>query len=146
MPAVKEPEGMNPGLVDFSEGVDDESVSKSCTPSKARTGYSYGNAFWSINVGPLHLISLNCYSVADSNSHQYNWLVDDLYGVNRSTTPFVVVVEHCPWYSSSKVHYNEWQAAEMREALESVLNEFKVDLVLAGHVHACKDFLIIYFK
>jgi len=57
-------------------------------------------------------------------------------GVNRSATPWVVVIVHCPWYNTQKNHYQEWHTIEMQENLEPVLMAHGVNLVLAGHVHA----------
>jgi len=79
---------------------------------------------------------------------QINWLIKDLRSVNRKKTPWVIVGQcfpfnpcrsfsltcvlagHRPSYISSE------NCPECLQAFESTLNQFSVDLVLAGHVHA----------
>ena len=38
--------------------------------------------------------------------------------MNRSATPFVVVANHCPFYSTNEEHYEEWHTRKMKESLE----------------------------
>ncbi len=66
-------------------------------------------------------------------SYQFKWLVRDLSNVDRQVTPFVILYAHRPMYCSND---NHGSSLEFREAIEPVLNEFKVDLFLYGHVHA----------
>jgi hypothetical protein len=71
-----------------------------------------------------------------SGSPQYEWLVKDLQKVDRTLTPWVIAVLHSPWYNSNKAHHNEGEEVGMRAAMERIFFNSKVDLVLAGHVHA----------
>ena len=108
----------------------------SCTPSVFQSEYDFGNSFYSFDTAGVHVINLNPYSVTNATSPQMAWLLDDLSTVDRSITPWVIVMMHCPWYNSNKAHYEEWQTVTMRESMEEVLYEHGVNMVLSGHVHA----------
>ena len=54
--------------------------------------------------------------------------------VNRGVTPWVIVQMHAPWYSSYLGHFKEVEC--MHETYEPLLLEYKVDIVINGHVHA----------
>jgi acid phosphatase type 7 len=54
--------------------------------------------------------------------------------VNRSETPWLIVLMHAPWYNSYNYHYMEGET--MRVMYEPWFVKYKVDLVFAGHVHA----------
>ena len=62
------------------------------------------------------------------------WLVRDLASVDRSKTPWVIVMFHVPWYNSNQGHYKE--AERHRWGLEKVLYDAGVDVILNGHVHS----------
>ena len=65
---------------------------------------------------------------------QYEWLEAELPKVNRSETPWLIVLMHSPWYNSYNYHYMEGET--MRVMYESWFVQYKVDVVFAGHVHA----------
>ncbi|CAN1255823.1 Purple acid phosphatase 2 [Linum perenne] len=65
---------------------------------------------------------------------QYQWLEAELPKVNRTETPWLIVMVHSPWYNSYNYHYMEGET--MRVMYEPWLVDAKVDLVLSGHVHA----------
>ncbi|CAL5377121.1 unnamed protein product [Camellia sinensis] len=54
--------------------------------------------------------------------------------VNRSETPWLIVLMHSPWYNSNKYYYIEGET--VRVMLEPWFVHYKVDVVFAGHVHA----------
>ncbi|XP_012842811.1 PREDICTED: purple acid phosphatase 2-like [Erythranthe guttata] len=64
----------------------------------------------------------------------YKWLTNELTRVDRTETPWLIVVMHCPMYSSYVHHYMEGET--MRVMYEQWFVEYKVDVVFAGHVHA----------
>jgi len=66
----------------------------------------------------------------------YNWLVEDLNSIDRSITPWVVLNMHCPFYNSNTAHQGEKQTALIAEYYEDLFFDHKVNVVLAGHVHA----------
>jgi hypothetical protein len=107
-----------------------------CASSVFQTEYNYGNSFYSFDAASAHVIYLNPYSVSNSTSVQYQWLLKDLASVDRSVTPWVVVVMHCPWYNSNQAHFGELQAVMMRDSMEALLYENHVNVVFGGHVHA----------
>jgi 3',5'-cyclic AMP phosphodiesterase CpdA len=65
---------------------------------------------------------------------QYKWLEQELPKVNRSETPWLIVLMHSPWYNSYNYHYMEGET--MRVMYEPWFVQYKVDVVFAGHVHA----------
>lgn len=77
-----------------------------------------GNSFFSFSAGLVHVIYLNPYTPTDPSSRQYQWLSQDLSALDRSLTPWVLVLTHCPLYSSNAVHYAEVQTIRMRAHME----------------------------
>ncbi|KAJ0010299.1 hypothetical protein Pint_34769 [Pistacia integerrima] len=65
---------------------------------------------------------------------QYMWLKQELPNVNRSETPWLIVIMHASFYNSYNVHYMEGET--MRVVYEPWFVKYKVDVVFAGHVHA----------
>ncbi|KAL3515129.1 hypothetical protein ACH5RR_022031 [Cinchona calisaya] len=91
--------------------------------------------FWySIKRGPAYVIVLASYSAYGKYTPQNLWLQEELPKVNRSETPWLIVLMHCPWYNSYVNHYMEGET--MRVVYEPWFVQYKVDLVFAGHVHA----------
>ncbi|KAL3539008.1 hypothetical protein ACH5RR_002374 [Cinchona calisaya] len=91
--------------------------------------------FWySIKRGPAYIIVLASYSAYGKYTPQYKWLEEEFQKVNRSETPWLIVLMHSPWYNSYNYHYMEGES--MRVMYEPWFVKNKVDLVFAGHVHA----------
>ncbi|CAA6653729.1 unnamed protein product [Spirodela intermedia] len=91
--------------------------------------------FWySIRRASAHIIVLASYSAYGKYTPQYKWLEEELPRVNRSETPWLIVLMHSPWYNSYNYHYMEGET--MRVMFEPWFVKYKVDLVFAGHVHA----------
>ncbi|WVZ85531.1 hypothetical protein U9M48_032448 [Paspalum notatum var. saurae] len=91
---------------------------------------------------PLEVSTLTaalCACVLHASSDQYRWLARDLAAVDRRATPWLVVLLHAPWYNTNAAHQGEGEA--MREALERLLFQARVDVVFAGHVHAYERFV-----
>ena len=63
---------------------------------------------------------------------QYLWLEKDLQRVDRRVTPWVVAAWHSPWYNSYSSHYQEFEC--MRQEMEDLLYQHRVDIVFSGHV------------
>lgn len=105
---------------------------------------SPSNLYYSFDVagGSIHVIMLGSYADFDSGSDQYKWLVGDLAKVDRSKTPWLVVLFHAPWYNSNEAHQGEGE--DMRKAMEDLLYNARVDVVFAGHVHAYERFVSRY--
>jgi predicted phosphodiesterase len=115
---------------------DDDLQLPYCCSSEFQSVYNYGNSFYSFETGSAHIIFLNPYSTTDSKSEQYKWLQTDLKTVNRKITPWLIVVMHCPWYTSNLEHNAEKQTILMKQYMESLFYEFKVNIAITGHVHA----------
>ena len=92
------------------------------------------NLYYSYEVAGLHVIMLGCYVDFSRKSEQYEWLEKDLAKVDRSRTPWLIVGMHAPWYNSNVAHQGEMEG--MKGTMESLLYQYGVDIVFAGHVHA----------
>lgn len=90
--------------------------------------------YYSFNAGGIHFLMLGAYIDFKNTSEQYRWLSEDLAQVDRSVTPWLVALTHPPWYNSYKSHYREVEC--MRQSMEDLLYEYRVDVVIHGHVHA----------
>lgn len=92
------------------------------------------NVWYSLNVAGVHWITLSNYHPFTSGSDQYNWLKSDLDSIDRTTTPWVFVNTHAPWYNTNSAHQGDGEA--QRKSLEHLLYDAGVDAVFTGHVHA----------
>ncbi|KAJ3687123.1 hypothetical protein LUZ61_016287 [Rhynchospora tenuis] len=90
--------------------------------------------YYSVRRASAHIIVLASYSSYGKYTPQYSWLQSELKKVNRTVTPWLIVLMHAPWYSSYKSHYMEGET--MRVQFEAWMVQYKVDVVFAGHVHA----------
>ncbi|CAJ1956961.1 unnamed protein product [Sphenostylis stenocarpa] len=91
--------------------------------------------FWySVKIASAHIIVLASYSAYGKYTPQYEWLEAELTKVDRSKTPWLIVLVHSPWYNSYNYHYMEGES--MRVMFEPWFVKYKVDVVFAGHVHA----------
>ena len=61
--------------------------------SSGSSSYCYHSA----DVGPAHVINLCPYVDYTPSSNQWQWLDEDMAGVNPSITPWVIVDIHNPW-------------------------------------------------
>lgn len=90
----------------------------------------------SADFGVVHAVFFSSEHNHSVGSPQYEWLAADLAAVDRSRTPWVVVLLHRPLYCSSNDYYDCVRAApELRANLEPLFRRTKVDLCVAGHVH-----------
>jgi hypothetical protein len=106
-----------------------------CTPSIFESEYNFGNSFFSFETGLAHVIFLNSYTNTSVTSQQFNWLKNNLENIDRNITHWIVIVMHCPWYSSNMNHYADKQAVEMRTNMEHLFYKYRVNIVFNGHVH-----------
>lgn len=102
------------------------------------TPYTASNStdpvYYSIKRGPAHIIVLSSYSAYGKYDPQQVFLLNELASVNRTLTPWLIVLIHAPWYNSNTYHYLEGET--VRVEFEGFLNEYQVDVVFSGHVHA----------
>ncbi|KAL3151075.1 hypothetical protein ABBQ38_012945 [Trebouxia sp. C0009 RCD-2024] len=109
-------------------------IARNPTNIAANRSGSNSPLWYSVNAGPAHMIYLSNYDDFAVGSDQYNWLVEDVESFDRESTPWLIATFHAPWYSSYTAHYKENEC--MRLAMEDVLYEAGVDVVLNGHNHA----------
>ncbi|KAJ7561312.1 hypothetical protein O6H91_03G023600 [Diphasiastrum complanatum] len=107
-----------------------------------KTSGAVSPIYYSCNVGPAHIISLNSYISMATYSPQFEWLQADLKKVDRSVTPWIFIITHVPWYNSYEAHYLEGEV--MRTALEYTVRKHQVDAIFSGHVHAYERFRRVY--
>ncbi|OMJ81218.1 hypothetical protein SteCoe_18334 [Stentor coeruleus] len=113
--------------------------------------------FYSLNIGHVHYICLNTnpFLIIEQKSERktmINWLKDDLFKANnnRNNVPWIIILHHHTFYCTLNPNMEmsrkdcEVQAEIIRNALEDIYYENKVDLVLAGHVHRYERQASIY--
>nr|XP_043611444.1 probable purple acid phosphatase 20 [Erigeron canadensis] len=105
---------------------------------------STSNLYYSFEVSGVHVIMLGSYTDFASGSDQCQWLESDIQKVDRTKTPWLVVLVHAPWYSSNYAHQGEKESVAMMESMEDLLYKARVDVVFAGHVHAYERFNRVY--
>jgi len=128
--------------------------SSSFTAFKSRFYSPSGELYYSFDSGYAHIVMISGYCsemkstrtqpCLASGSSQYDWLVADLKSVDRKTTPFVIAVFHQPFVNSNTAHDMASEGKPMQEAVEGVLFQGGVDLVLSGHVHAYERSCALY--
>jgi hypothetical protein len=111
----------------------DKLISANKTFLSTANALAINNTWYSIDLGPLHFISLNNYAPYGPGSNQYKWFIQDIESVDRAKTPWIVVGFHATWYSSFTEHFKENE--EMRKYYEPIFYKHAVDLVLNAHVH-----------
>ncbi|KAI5656116.1 hypothetical protein M9H77_24909 [Catharanthus roseus] len=99
-----------------------------------RASNSTSPLWYSIKRASAYIIVMSSYSAYGKYTPQYKWFTGELPKVNRSETPWLIVLMHCPMYNSYVNHYMEGET--MRVIYEPWFVKYKVDVVFAGHVHA----------
>lgn len=100
---------------------------------------SNNKSYYSLNYGPVHVISLDSYGMEDGKllydveSKQYKWLVDDL---TQNKSKWTIIIFHHPPYTK-RAHDSdaEEELQRMRWNIVPLMDRFNVDLVLSGHSH-----------
>jgi predicted MPP superfamily phosphohydrolase len=95
----------------------------------------YENLYYSFNYRNVHVLILNSESLNEFHwSEMYEFASADLQAVNRKQTPWVFVAFHHPFYCSNAAHVDSNEF--MKDEYEDLFNQYQVDIVLQGHVHA----------
>lgn len=101
-------------------------------PNMTNFSFDYGNAHWTV-------IDSDPY-VDWNDSTLRDWLIKDLAAASTATWRFVLY--HHPGFNSSRAHYEQQQ---MR-LISPILENGKVDIVFAGHVHNYQRTYPLTFK
>jgi hypothetical protein len=111
-------------------------------PSNGESGGipSGSESFYAVDFGNVHLISLDSqgeldggFRIYDTLSKQITWLKKDLAANKLPWT--IVYFHHPPYTKGSHDSDRENELVKIRENLLTILERFKVDLVLTGHSH-----------
>lgn len=102
----------------------------------------YAELFYSVDVGPVHVIVLDDAGIVNPNEDpEYQpalteWLTADLDAAtkNRAQVPWIVTVNHHAAFSSSK-HGDDANVLLGREYFVPLWDKYHVDLALGGHDH-----------
>lgn len=105
-----------------------------------------GNSpFWySTEMGLAHHTVLSSEHDFRANSSMYTWLESDLSRVNRTRTPWVFVHIHRPFYCSETREGDYERTLLLRNHVEHLLNEYRVDVVFSGHYHSYERTCPVY--
>jgi predicted phosphodiesterase len=94
-------------------------------PLRASFNLPNNEKWYSFDYGHLHVVALDA---QQDFQEQAAWLEEDLASTDQ---PWKVVMVHNPLYTSGE-HGND---TELRDAIEPILVEYGVQLVLTGHDH-----------
>ncbi|KAK9452081.1 Metallo-dependent phosphatase-like protein [Limtongia smithiae] len=115
-----------------------------------------GNFWYSFDHGMVHYVAINTETdlgngligeddidgpedmdsgpFGSYQNEQIDWLEKDLAAVNRSLTPWIIVMGHRPWYASAS-NVSSTICWNCKKAFEPLLLKYNVDMVFYGHIH-----------
>ncbi len=102
----------------------------------------YTELFYSVDVGPLHIVSFDDSYIVDPTGDPAfegifkDWLTKDLTAANqnRANVPWVVTMHHHSAYSSS-LHGTDADVLMGRQSIVPIWKQFHVDVDFGGHDH-----------
>lgn len=103
--------------------------------------------YYSWNAGNTHFISANSETAIDTADFSESflvWLEEDLKSVDRSQSPRVVMHVHRPMYCTISSACTTGGGDKLRGQVEDLINAYKVNLVISGHVHSYERTLPVY--
>jgi acid phosphatase type 7 len=109
-------------------------------PQEPDTFPNYGELFFSVDVGPVHVVVIDDLGVAYPDEVYKEaltkWLRADLEAANknRSNVPWIVTMHHHSEFSSAN-HGQDKDVLRVRDFFVPLWDEFHVDLNVAGHDH-----------
>jgi hypothetical protein len=109
-------------------------VAQFAVPQELTEGESaQGEEWYSFDYGNAHFVALNDSPPASAMGEaQKNWLKADLARVDRQKTPWIFAMHHRSTYSCGGSHGSD---LELRAAWQPIFDEYRVDMVFAGHDH-----------
>jgi hypothetical protein len=110
-------------------------------PQDNATYPTYGELFYSFDVGPVHVLVMDNMYITDGGDDNYQpaltkWLNADLTAANanRANVPWIITVHHYPDYDSS-LHSNEADVLADRAYFPPIWQQYHVDMAFSGHDH-----------
>lgn len=97
---------------------------------------SNGVFWYSFDFANVHTTVISSEHDLSPGSRQYRWLEEDLKSVDRIRTPWLVLELHRPMYESEMDPINSVVGIQIRHRIETLLKQYRVDLVLGGHYHS----------
>eukprot|EP00889_Picochlorum_renovo_P000373 jgi/Picre1/27403/NNA_000370.t1 len=95
------PNPQDPEQINTSPNFADQYWEQSLLPGEGRfvsddisSTIKTNNTWYSIDVGPAHIVMLNNYVPYSDNSVMYKWFDEDLSNVDREQTPWIIVGFH----------------------------------------------------
>lgn len=102
-------------------------------PQDVSTGEgAQGEEWYSFDYANAHFVMANSEN-SQLGGAQADWLRADMQKVDRTKTPWLIVVFHTPPYTCGSQHQSD--SDEPRAQWQPIFDDLKVDLVLTGHVH-----------
>ncbi|XP_068661164.1 probable inactive purple acid phosphatase 27 [Aristolochia californica] len=102
--------------------------------------------WYSIEQASVHFTVISTEHDWTEGSEQYEWIKKDLSLVDRSQTPWIIFTGHRPMYTSQAPGLLPPVDEGFVDAVEPLLMDQKVDLVLFGHVHNYERTCAVYQK
>ena len=105
-----------------------------------------GNQPWwySFEYGLVHFTVFSTEHNFTHGSPQHTWLSNELKSVNRSRTPWLILATHRPLYTSQRIPPDYKVSTYLRQSLETLFHETKVNLLVAGHIHSYERTCAVY--
>lgn len=98
--------------------------------------HEIGDKKWqSVDVGYAHFILLDSNLDLSPSSQQYKWFENEL--INAPKNRFLIVMMHHPMFS---VGLYDQKIEEIKRELLALIERYKVDVVISGHVHSYQRF------
>ncbi|EQC32020.1 hypothetical protein SDRG_10219 [Saprolegnia diclina VS20] len=97
----------------------------------------HGLFWYSFAYGPITVVQMSSEHNFLPGSVQHQWLNATLAAIDRRTTPWVVLTAHRMMYTTQIGEAKDLRVSKhFRAAIEPLLRQYKVNLVLAGHQHS----------
>ncbi|PRW60148.1 Purple acid phosphatase 15 [Chlorella sorokiniana] len=106
------------------------------------TDYQPQNGFWSVALPWATVLVLNSYLPYGPTSQQHRWAAAQLAAVNRTSTPWLLVLMHGAPRTTFVPSFQVLE--EFMSFFEPLFYRAQVDLVLSGHVHSYERSLPMY--
>jgi hypothetical protein len=111
-------------------------------PKMANASQKLSSFYWSVDIGPAHVIGYSTEHPVTPGSEQHEFLQRDLAAASapsaRATRPWIIMLTHHPMYCSSLVTWSSRclrEAANFRRDLEPLMVAAHVDILMSGHNH-----------